>query len=185
MYDVAEIKITGTTSKADQVYDPNYWREFALQFARQASLDAQKNIKSIMADGMFNKGHSSGRGLKAIKQMDIENGGMVYVDMDKKTGAPYLFYQEKGVHEHKMTYLIDAVSKGTYGKNKGDRSAIPIKLPDGTTIFRWPNKDRIMAGDQFYHTGYDGKFFYRSGIERTMEEMKAKYKEISFRMIMR
>lgn len=97
--------------------------------------------------------------------------------------SPHAIYQEEGVREHEMRYLLGATR--------------PIPLEIGrVTIFRWaterwmgvphpfvdPKSGLVMHATGWVHPGYEGKHFFRDGIKDTMIEATNKLKGIVIRV---
>jgi len=173
----SEIEVVGTDGE-DNIYDPEKWNNALVGTLRDGAQYAQERVMAIIDSGIFDQGYSIGRTKNSVYWDETPDGAEIWVDGNARTGAPYAVNQEVGVHEHKMLYLIGARNKRT-----GELSPIPIKIK-GTkeTIFVWPNEERIKAGDQFYHPGYEGKYFMKKAIDDTMEYLQTKYPKLLYKV---
>lgn len=105
----------------------------------------------------------------------------IYADPDI---APHAVYQEYGVEEHTMRYLLHA------------NAPIPIKI-GSALIYRWaterlmgvphrmqdPHSGLIMQATGWVHPGYEGKYFFRDGVKDTAEEATNRLRALVIKVV--
>lgn len=115
-------------------------------------------------------------------QIDRENLEIIVYNDERI--APYTRYQEEGVHQHKMTYLIGAT--------------IPYKIVNGKFVYsRYGsgktqfakvteasfNRTNPRTGrPSWEHPGYKGKYFYRNGLKDSLKFLASQMEGITFRI---
>ena len=184
-----EVSVVGSRGM-DRITDPDRWREFLQKAWEAIGLEAVANITDEIGSAGFK--NPTGNLQKAVSWMASTYALLIY--MDPKV-APYAVYQERGVHEHVMTYLLTT----------GDSSARPI--PIGPGVYRWATRrwmgiphpytdlsdsalhqpwgalagaGKIASG--WRHPGYPGKRYFRKGIVRTLDYAAEQFRTLIFRM---
>jgi hypothetical protein len=132
----------------------------------------------------------TGRLQRAVAWEAEDYAMIVYMD---PSVAPHAIYQEFGVQAHVMRYLLNAT--GPIPVPTGETYLTDPKGKYPRTVFRkaterWmgvphPYTDqrgvmRMASGWQ--HPGYEGKRYFRKGIERTLEEAQDHLKTVVLRM---
>ena len=137
--------------------------------------------------------HQQGHMLNAVKVRIIPNELAVEVYNDA-TLAPHAIWQEIGVKKQPMLWLI---------KHKNPNT-IPFVIRDGRFRFAGRGSNFFGAPDvkfvrinsasfgkiskysgkpSWENPGYPGKFFYRDGLVESMEEIRSKFKDFTFRIV--
>jgi len=147
---------------------------------RVIGADAVKEIQERLAQANFK---DSKGGIQRALGWEVD-GATLTVSVDERV-APYAKYQESGVRRHEMRYLLKSTRP------------IPVKGGPGCVVFRWA-KEEDMGREHLYkdechggamamasgwvHPGYEGKHFFRDGINAVVARMPSYSKALSLRV---
>ena len=151
----------------------------------------QKHVMDKIKNYPFK--NSNGRLLGAVRMRVVPEQWMVEVYNDKAL-APWAIWQEKGVHEHQMRYLLNHHNPNTIpyvvkgvrflfaGRNSKKWGAKGVRFATITSasfdqISKWSGRPK------WTHPGYPGKFFYRDGLVEALDEIRGKFKRFTFRVV--
>jgi hypothetical protein len=171
------VEIAGT-NLLDKFTSKDQWAKYVGKVWSVLGPTAVRNILNEINQVQWR--HATGNLQRAVAWQSGTWSMVVYMD---PAVAPYAIYQEVGVHEHVMRYLLTATR--------------PIPLPVGRRppTYRWATErwmgvphpfvddegnQRMATG--WTHPGYEGKFYFRRGIERTLEEASSRLRGLVFRM---
>lgn len=164
-----KISLVGTT--LTNLADTEKWKRVIQKMLTNIGLTVQQEIIALMQSGIFKD--PKGRGAQNIK-MRVDLEGMK-VSVFTTDDAHYLFFQEHGVEKQPMVWLLyDRIKKripfviinekfhwAGYGS---DQFANPDKRFVAVT------QEALNAG-KWWQPGYEGKFFFKGGIERAMVQL--------------
>ena len=152
----------------------------------------QNRIKEKIKNYPFR--NQIGQMLNAVKVRLIQEQLAVEVYNDT-TLAPHAIWQEIGVRKHKMLYLIKHKNPNTIpyvirngrfefaGRNSSFYGAPDLKFAK-ITDKSFDRINPINGKPSWENPGYPGKYFYRDGLIESMEEVRGKFKEFTFRLLM-
>ncbi len=164
-----KISLVGTT--LDNLSDTEKWKRVIQKMLTNIGLTVQQEIIALMQSGIFKD--PSSRGAQNIK-MRVDPEAM-RVSVFTTDDAHYLFFQEHGVERQPMAWLLyDRIKKKIPFVIIGEKfhwagyGSEHFANPDKR--FAKVTQEKLNAG-KWWQPGYEGKFFFKEGIERAMVQL--------------
>jgi len=170
------------TKLAENFADESKWAKYLAKVWTAIGTSAVQNIQDQLGAIQFK--NSTGRLQRAVSWKSYDWGVLIYMDKDI---APHALWQEIGVKEHTMTYLLKAAG--------------PIPVPTGhpsphgiafrPALEKWMGvphqyKDSydgsIKWATGWVHPGYEGKYFFRDGIKNAVKDASQRLRGVIFEM---
>lgn len=175
------IEVVGTRV-ADLVKDEKQWLKYLGAAWKAIGESTVKHVQDEISLVRFK--NSTGRLQRAVAWESSDYSLIVYMD---PLIAPHAAYQEFGVRPHVMRYLLGRTVPIPTGEKSGGKYATTVLR---TATNRWmgvphPYVDqrgqpRMATG--WMHPGYEGKKFFRKGVDATLEEATKHIKGLAFKL---
>jgi hypothetical protein len=183
-YNVEVVGVKGT----ENIKSEEMWRAYIAKTWETIGPLAVKNIQTEIGNVKWKK--ANGSFPRAVSWRADKYKMIVFMD---PAIAPHAVYQEIGVHEHTMLYLLTATRPIPVPTGESYLTDPKKKYP--RTVFRWATQrwmgvphpytdqrgvQRMATG--WVHPGYEGKRFFRKGIDATLEEATRHLKLLVFKL---